>query len=156
MEWFDVRSVATLFGVQPSTVRSWINKGHLAAVQKPSSFLNADGHRQRSSKYYISRLDLEEFLIGRWRSAMPGHLRVTIENLIMLGQESGDFVVDVQPEQPVHADRRRMTLDMLKRVQDLRRRRGLMPANVHPRRIRAYLNDTPHTDPVQLEMFADE
>lgn len=108
MEWFDCRSVGVLFGVSHVTVRNWCRNGKLASVRRAGTF--DPTRKKRVAKIFISRVDLERFLVDYWGSARRGRRPLSVKSLIELGQESGEITVTVAPDthdlsSPVRRDR---------------------------------------------------
>ncbi len=153
MEWFDVESIATLFGVAPRTVRGWIKQGKLTAVRRPFGFIDpATKKYAHGNKYFIPRVYLEEFLIRRWDAAPTdgARRRLTLEELIHAAQLSGDIKVTVAQELPPEFDRVTQGVKLLQdRVKAKAQRKERLLIGAPLRR----LLEPKRPAPVQLSLF---
>lgn len=159
IQWFDLKSIAYLFGVKKGTVQRWIQEGKLAAIRRNFLYPYREGvnnKRVSGSKYYVSRPDLEDFLVYHWKSGKDGRRRVTVENLIHMGQAHGDIKVTVEPDMPIESPRKLISTQLLDALQRARTNAGLTPVYVRPKQI-VNPRDRRPRKPVQLELFdADE
>jgi len=160
MEWFDLVSIATLFGVKVQTVRHWVRSRRLPAVRSPFSVFNPiSGKRTSTRKLFVNRVHLEDFFIRRWHAS-----GMTLRDLIMAKQATGDIKVWVTPEDEpqgaaISANANLVTLgaEVLYQTEALRARRlagQVKPPPPNP--IGKTRNRIPFTwrQPVQLELFS--
>ena len=153
MEWFDVKSVAALFGVTPPTVRAWIKTGKLPAVRRPIRAYNPVTGRQIATKTrYVNRVHLEDFFMRRWKAQ-----GMTLADLITAKQATGDIVVWVTPELPSELDRVTLGAETLKAIEDARARRYRGQTKVdlgEPARDKGRRPPIGYRPPAQLELFS--
>lgn len=101
MEWFDVKSVAELFGTSVVSVNQWISQGRLKAWTRPCAITyrhqdDPDRLRRRvMKKRFIPRTELENFLVGR---VEEGRASLSLKDLLEDGQQQGDFVVSISED----------------------------------------------------------
>ena len=153
MEWFDVKSIATLLGASPNTVRNWIKRDRLPATKRPASWLDPNtGKRTPTNRLFVSRPHLEDFVMRRWKLR-----NTTLADLINAAQATGDIEVIRTEALPSNLDRVTLGAETLRAIEQMYTRRGQMPRSIKPVYKTEHNGRRPppnYRPPVQLELFS--